>query len=100
AFATAGVLAAGLISFRNGNYMLSQKLMRARVLLQGGTVALMSVLYIGLGYMVFVPCYKVHDLGFRDCFVFYVLSWKFKSYHRGLVDIMKVHQSHDGLPTL
>ncbi|GLJ25397.1 hypothetical protein SUGI_0486180 [Cryptomeria japonica] len=49
AFATAGVLSAGLISFRNGNYQLSQKLMRARVLVQAGTVALMvgTAVYYG-----------------------------------------------------
>ncbi|KAG6422118.1 hypothetical protein SASPL_118681 [Salvia splendens] len=41
AFMTAGVLAAGLISFRQGNSHLGQKLMRARVVVQGATVALM-----------------------------------------------------------
>lgn len=38
---TAGVLTAGLISFRRGNSHLGQKLMRARVVVQGATVALM-----------------------------------------------------------
>lgn len=41
AFITAGVLTAGLISFRQGNSHLGQKLMRARVVAQGATVALM-----------------------------------------------------------
>ncbi|KAF3437070.1 hypothetical protein FNV43_RR19823 [Rhamnella rubrinervis] len=41
AFVTAGVLTAGLISFRQGNSHLGQKLMRARVVVQGATVALM-----------------------------------------------------------
>ncbi|MED6106031.1 RING-H2 finger protein atl48 [Stylosanthes scabra] len=41
AFITAGVLTAGLISFRRGNSHLGQKLMRARVVVQGATVALM-----------------------------------------------------------
>lgn len=41
AFMTAGVLTAGLISFRQGNSHLGQKLMRARVVVQGATVALM-----------------------------------------------------------
>ncbi|KAL3526028.1 hypothetical protein ACH5RR_014400 [Cinchona calisaya] len=41
AFITAGVLTAGLISFRQGNSQLGQKLMRARVVAQGATVALM-----------------------------------------------------------
>ncbi|KAE9449159.1 hypothetical protein C3L33_18943, partial [Rhododendron williamsianum] len=41
AFITAGVLAAGLISFRMGNSQLGQHLMRARVVAQGATVALM-----------------------------------------------------------
>lgn len=41
AMATAGVLIAGLISFKQGNYNLSQNLMRARVVAQAGTVALM-----------------------------------------------------------
>ncbi|XP_047976313.1 RING-H2 finger protein ATL48-like [Salvia hispanica] len=41
AFMTAGVLTAGLISFRQGNSRLGQKLMRARVVVQGATVALM-----------------------------------------------------------
>lgn len=38
---TAGVLTAGLISFRRGNSQLGQVLMRARVVVQGATVALM-----------------------------------------------------------
>ncbi|KAL0904560.1 hypothetical protein M5K25_026687 [Dendrobium thyrsiflorum] len=41
ALLTAGVLTAGLISFRNGNSQLGQKLMRARVVFQGATVAVM-----------------------------------------------------------
>ncbi|KAK3033564.1 hypothetical protein RJ639_032412 [Escallonia herrerae] len=41
ALITAGVLTAGLISFRQGNAQLGQKLMRARVAVQGATVALM-----------------------------------------------------------
>ncbi|GFY95999.1 hypoxia-responsive family protein [Actinidia rufa] len=41
AFMTAGVLAAGLISFKRGNSQLGQQLMRARVVVQGATVALM-----------------------------------------------------------
>ncbi|KAG6633091.1 hypothetical protein I3843_12G024600 [Carya illinoinensis] len=41
ALMTAGVLTAGLISFRQGNSQLGQLLMRARVVAQGATVALM-----------------------------------------------------------
>ncbi|PON61079.1 Hypoxia induced protein, domain containing protein [Trema orientale] len=41
ALLTAGVLTAGLISFRQGNSQLGQMLMRARVVAQGATVALM-----------------------------------------------------------
>ncbi|KAJ0527115.1 putative hypoxia induced protein [Helianthus annuus] len=41
ALITAGVLTAGLISFKTGNSQLGQTLMRARVVAQGGTVALM-----------------------------------------------------------
>lgn len=41
ALITAGVLTAGLISFKRGNSHLSQLLMRARVIAQGGTVAIM-----------------------------------------------------------
>mmetsp|Transcript_26996 Transcript_26996/g.48084 ORF Transcript_26996/g.48084 Transcript_26996/m.48084 type:complete len:98 (-) Transcript_26996:258-551(-) len=41
AFATAGVLMAGLVSFHKGNQALSQSMMRARVVAQGATVALM-----------------------------------------------------------
>ncbi|XP_012080108.1 RING-H2 finger protein ATL48 [Jatropha curcas] len=41
ALMTAGVLTAGLISFRRGNSQLGQILMRARVAVQGATVALM-----------------------------------------------------------
>ncbi|KAL6994311.1 RING-H2 finger protein atl48 [Sarracenia purpurea var. burkii] len=41
ALLTAGVLTAGLISFRQGNSQLGQQLMRARVVVQGATVALM-----------------------------------------------------------
>ncbi|KAJ6374245.1 hypothetical protein OIU78_029869 [Salix suchowensis] len=44
ALVTAGVLTAGLISFRRGNSQLGQVLMRARVVVQGATVALMGVL--------------------------------------------------------
>jgi hypothetical protein len=49
ALVTAGVLTAGLISFRYGNSRLGQKLMRARVVIQGATVALMigSAYYYG-----------------------------------------------------
>ncbi|RWW12334.1 hypothetical protein BHE74_00049147 [Ensete ventricosum] len=49
ALITAGVLTAGLISFRQGNSQLGQKLMRARVVVQGATVALMvgSAYYYG-----------------------------------------------------
>jgi len=46
ALMTAGVLTAGLISFRRGNSQLGQVLMRARVVVQGATVALM----VGTGY--------------------------------------------------
>ncbi|KAF8087048.1 hypothetical protein N665_0601s0014 [Sinapis alba] len=41
ALVTAGVLTSGLISFRRGNSQLGQVLMRARVVVQGATVALM-----------------------------------------------------------
>ncbi|RVX18446.1 hypothetical protein VitviT2T_026325 [Vitis vinifera] len=41
ALMTAGVLTAGLVSFRQGNSRLGQLLMRARVVVQGATVALM-----------------------------------------------------------
>ncbi|CAI0398776.1 unnamed protein product [Linum tenue] len=46
---TAGVLTAGLVSFRRGNSQLGQKLMRARVVVQGATVALMvgTAVYYG-----------------------------------------------------
>ncbi|KAJ0986667.1 hypothetical protein J5N97_005023 [Dioscorea zingiberensis] len=49
AFITAGVLMMGLISFKRGNSQLGQKLMRARVVAQGATVALMvgSAYYYG-----------------------------------------------------
>ncbi|XLS78641.1 hypothetical protein HN51_062866 [Arachis hypogaea] len=40
AFITTGVLTARLISFRRGNSHLGQKLMRACVVVQGATVAL------------------------------------------------------------
>lgn len=41
AIATAGVLLAGLVSFKQGNYNRSQMFMRARVGFQAATVALM-----------------------------------------------------------
>ncbi|KAI3981492.1 hypothetical protein MKX01_007419 [Papaver californicum] len=49
ALITAGVLTAGLISFKKGNSEMGQKLMRARVVIQGATVALMvgSAYYYG-----------------------------------------------------
>nr|GEZ28861.1 RING-H2 finger protein ATL48-like [Tanacetum cinerariifolium] len=43
ALLTAGVLTAGLISFKKGNSELGQKLMRARVVTQGATVAIMEL---------------------------------------------------------
>ncbi|XP_073147056.1 RING-H2 finger protein ATL48-like [Henckelia pumila] len=50
AFIIAGVLTAGLISFRHGNSHLGQKLMRARVVAQGATVVLMvgTTYYYGI----------------------------------------------------
>ncbi|KAK1440839.1 hypothetical protein QVD17_06671 [Tagetes erecta] len=49
ALVTAGVLTAGLISFKRGNSELGQTLMRARVVTQGATVALMlgTAIYYG-----------------------------------------------------
>lgn len=49
ALLTAGVLTAGLISFKKGNSELGQKLMRARVVTQGVTVAIMvgTAIYYG-----------------------------------------------------
>ncbi|KAL9993303.1 putative hypoxia induced protein [Helianthus debilis subsp. tardiflorus] len=49
ALITAGVLTAGLISFKKGNSELGQTLMRARVVTQGATVALMvgTAVYYG-----------------------------------------------------
>ena len=41
AFATAGVLFAGIAAFRRGNKELSQNMMKARVIMQGATVTLM-----------------------------------------------------------
>lgn len=41
AIATAGVLVAGLVSFRQGNFRRSQMLMRTRVGFQAATVALL-----------------------------------------------------------
>lgn len=41
AFATAGVLFAGITAFRRGNKALSQNMMKARVVCQGVTVAIM-----------------------------------------------------------
>mmetsp|Transcript_2449 Transcript_2449/g.5039 ORF Transcript_2449/g.5039 Transcript_2449/m.5039 type:complete len:89 (+) Transcript_2449:250-516(+) len=41
ALATGGVLTMGLVAFRQGNMAMSQKMMRARVILQGATVALL-----------------------------------------------------------
>ncbi|KAH0922286.1 LOW QUALITY PROTEIN: hypothetical protein HID58_022304 [Brassica napus] len=54
ALATAGVLTAGLISFRRGNSQLGQVLMRARVVVQGATVALM----VGTAYYYGLLCLK------------------------------------------
>jgi len=41
AVTTAGVLIGGLAAFKRGNSVLSQQMMRARVMFQGATVALM-----------------------------------------------------------
>lgn len=43
AIATAGVLVGGLLAFRNGNFRLSQQLMRARILAQGATLGILSL---------------------------------------------------------
>ena len=55
AASTAAVLFAGLMSFRSGNFNLSQKMMRYRVLAQGATVGLMvatsGVAFADLGKM-------------------------------------------------
>ena len=52
---TAAVLFGGLVSFRSGNFNLSQKMMRYRVLAQGATVGLMvatsGVAFADLGKM-------------------------------------------------
>lgn len=40
---TAGILIAGLLSFRSGNTQLSQQLMRARVVAQGATLGVLSL---------------------------------------------------------
>ncbi|KAL3142208.1 RING-H2 finger protein atl48 [Trebouxia sp. C0009 RCD-2024] len=39
---TAAILLGGLLAFRRGNQNLSQKMMRARVVAQGATVAIMA----------------------------------------------------------
>jgi hypothetical protein len=51
AIATAGVLLAGLVSFKQGNFNRSQMFMRARVGFQAATVALMvGTVYVeGMG---------------------------------------------------
>jgi len=52
---TAAVLFGGLVSFRSGNFNLSQRMMRYRVLAQGATVGLMvatsGVAFADLGKM-------------------------------------------------
>ncbi|GMH27823.1 hypothetical protein Nepgr_029666 [Nepenthes gracilis] len=58
ALVTAGVLTAGLISFRQGNSQLGQKLMRARVVAQGATVAIM----VGTAYYYGEPLPKFPGL--------------------------------------
>ncbi|KAJ6358910.1 hypothetical protein OIU76_000605 [Salix suchowensis] len=50
ALMTAGVLTAGLISFRRGNSQMGQVLMRARVVVQGATVALMGALVSDMSF--------------------------------------------------
>mmetsp|Transcript_18157 Transcript_18157/g.35667 ORF Transcript_18157/g.35667 Transcript_18157/m.35667 type:complete len:96 (+) Transcript_18157:136-423(+) len=39
---TAGVLIGGVVSFKNGNKVLSQRMMRARVLAQGATLGALA----------------------------------------------------------
>ncbi|KAG7668185.1 hypothetical protein Ndes2526B_g01100 [Nannochloris sp. 'desiccata'] len=41
ALTTAAVLMGGLVAFKKGNKALSQTMMRARIIAQGGTVAIM-----------------------------------------------------------
>ncbi|KAK0587446.1 hypothetical protein LWI29_022914 [Acer saccharum] len=64
ALMTAGVLTAGLISFRRGNSRLGQTLMRARVVVQGATVALM----VGTAYYYGDTPWKSKMLAWEDGF--------------------------------
>lgn len=48
AVSTAGILLGGLLAFRRGNQQLSQYMMRARIVAQGTTVAIMAA---SAGYM-------------------------------------------------
>ena len=48
ALLTAGVLFGGLVAFQRGNSALSQKLMRARVLAQGATLAVLATSVVGV----------------------------------------------------
>ena len=59
AIATAGVLLAGLVSFKQGNFNRSQMFMRARVGFQAATVALMvGTVYVeGVGKSWFILSY-------------------------------------------
>jgi len=50
AVSTAGILLGGLLAFRRGNQQLSQYMMRARVVAQGTTVAVMAA---SAGWMTF-----------------------------------------------
>mmetsp|Transcript_8635 Transcript_8635/g.14875 ORF Transcript_8635/g.14875 Transcript_8635/m.14875 type:complete len:91 (-) Transcript_8635:327-599(-) len=52
ALVTAGVLTAGLVAFKQGNTMRSQQMMRARIVAQGATVAVL-VASSGVGVLGF-----------------------------------------------
>ncbi len=57
--ATAGILGAGLYSMVKGNAALSQRIMRARVVSQGLTVAFVGL--GSLGYTFFMPAKKIDE---------------------------------------
>jgi hypothetical protein len=58
AIATAGVLCAGLLAFRKGDFNRSQQMMRARVGFQAATVALMvgTVYLQGKSWSIYFTC--------------------------------------------
>ncbi|KAK9117155.1 hypothetical protein Sjap_016102 [Stephania japonica] len=98
AFITAGVLTAGLISFRQGNSQLGQKLMRARVVVQGATVALMvkfRSLYLTIPYPESVNRHSIGNRAMNQFKGIYIMKARLINVCTNLENNPRVHDHPD-----